>query len=379
MDIDIIGAGIGGLTTSIALKTKGIKTKIYEQTKEIKPVGAGIIMANNAMQVFEKLGLKQEIAEHGNPISSMNVTNSQLKPISGINLKYFEKKYHVQNIAIHRGRLQQILINHLDEDTINLNHELTNISKDDHHYQLTFTNGTTVNSQCVVGADGLNSTVRNFLFNKNKIRNSGQICWRGVTDFYLPQTFQNELNEAWGKGDRFGFVQIAPNKVYWYALKSFKHTPDEYSINELGTYFKSYHSIVSDLIKETPTTAIHTATISDLKPIKLWYKEGVCLLGDAAHATTPNMGQGACQAIEDAYILAECLQRYDVNKAFSEYQRRRIPKAHQVVNSSWNLGKLAHWKNPLAIKLRNQLMQMAPESVNRRRTENIFQLEYSKF
>ena len=183
-----------------------------------------------------------------------------------------------------------------------------------------------------------------------------------------------ELNEAWGKSERFGFVQIAQNKVYWYALKSFKKNKNEFSIHNLEQYFSDYDSVIKDIIKSTRKEQINTAEISDLKPTNIWYKENVCLIGDSAHATTPNMGQGACQAIEDAYVLSECLSKYKTTKAFSEYQNLRLPKAHQVVKASWLVGKMAHLSNPLLIGLRNQMLRLTPSSVNRKQNEQIFQL-----
>jgi len=374
MTIDIIGAGIGGLTTAIALKQKGIKTRIFEQTEKIKPAGAGIILANNAMQVYEKLGLKTEITAYGNPISCMHITNANLQPFSSVDLKYFENKYQVQTIAIHRGKLQEILLSQMDKDNIKLGYKLFNVSRDNSEYVLKFKNGKTITTQNLLGADGLNSVVRNSLFSENKVRNAYQICWRGVTEFQLSKKYQHELNEAWGKGDRFGFVQIAPQKVYWYALKTYRPDHLQFSREGLPEYFKSYHSIIKEIICSTPIDKIYTSNILDLSPIKKWYGEHVCLLGDAAHAATPNMGQGACQAIEDAYVLSACLQKYELNKAFCEYQRLRMPKAHQVVNTSWAVGKLAHWKNPLAISFRNMLMTLTPNSLSRKQSEKIFRL-----
>ncbi|WP_299433436.1 FAD-dependent monooxygenase [uncultured Maribacter sp.] len=371
---DIIGAGIGGLTTAIALERKGIKTRIFEQAEEIKQVGAGIILANNAMQVYDKLGLRNIIEENGNPISSMNITKKNLKPLSKIDLSYFEQKHNTKNIAIHRGILQQILIKELKTTKIYLNHKLTKIEKNGNDYDLKFSNGEKIKSVHVIGADGLNSTVRETIFPNTSIRNANQICWRGVTDYELPKKYGNELNEAWGKTERFGFVQIAENKVYWYALKAFKEDKNEFSVKDLNTYFKDYNTTIKGLVKATKKEHINTAEISDLKPTNIWYKENVCLIGDSAHATTPNMGQGACQAIEDAYVLSECLDKYNINKAFLEYQKIRLPKAHQVVKASWMVGKMAHFSNPILIGLRNLMLQVTPSSVNKRQNEQIFQL-----
>jgi 2-polyprenyl-6-methoxyphenol hydroxylase-like FAD-dependent oxidoreductase len=373
-EITIIGAGIGGLTTAIALRKKGFKVTIFEQAKEIKPVGAGIILANNAMQVYKKLGIHKIIEKNGKPISSLKITKPNLKPLSRIDLTHFEQKYNTKNIAIHRGTLQQILIEQLKSTEIKLNHKLTSISKNENGYYLIFENGEEFNAKIIIGADGINSIVRTHTLPKNSIRNANQICWRGIAKYKLPEKLKGELNEAWGKSERFGFTQIAENKVYWYALKSFKKDKSEFSLKDLVKYFKNYNSSIKEIINSTEKEAINTAEILDLKPTKIWFKDHVCLIGDAAHATTPNMGQGACQAIEDAYTLSECLDKYETSRAFSEYQNIRLPKAHQIVNTSWLVGKLAHLNNPILIFLRNLVLRLTPSSVNKKQNEQIFQL-----
>lgn len=375
MFVDIIGAGIGGLTTAIALEQKGYKIRIFEQAEKIKPVGAGIILANNAMQVYEKLGLRKIIEEKGNAISSLNITKANLKPISKVDLSYFENKFKVKNIAVHRGILQQMLIDQLSSSQLNLNHKLNKIIKTPNGYSLEFKNGEKIQSSIVIGADGLNSVVRQNLFlNNNTIRNANQICWRGITQFNLPKQYQNELNEAWGASERFGFVQIAEGKVYWYALKSFNKNKDEFNVNKIEDYYSKYNSVIKNIISSTKKEQINTAEISDLEPINDWYKENVCLIGDAAHAMTPNMGQGACQAIEDAYVLSECIKKYDINYAFKEFQKLRQPKAQQVVKVSWMVGKIAHLSNPILIAFRNQMMRLTPSFINRKQSEQIFQI-----
>ncbi len=194
MNIDIIGAGIGGLSLALALEQKGFKVKLYEQAEELRPVGAGIILANNAMQVYEKLGLREVIEGSGNHISSMNITKADLSPISAIDLSHFENKYGVKNIAIHRGALQQILVDSLENTEIKLNHRLQKLEKNQNGYALTFQNEPVIQSSVVIGADGIHSKVREQIFPNNSIRDAKQVCWRGVTDFHLPAQYRHELN-----------------------------------------------------------------------------------------------------------------------------------------------------------------------------------------
>ncbi|MEA5458793.1 FAD-dependent monooxygenase [Arcicella sp. LKC2W] len=371
--ISIIGAGIGGLTTALTLKQKGFDVALYEGTAEIKPVGAGIIIANNAMQVFQKLGLQDKIQAAGNKISYMKITDENLKPLSVIDLSVFEQKYGVHNVAIHRGELQKILADAVGFENISLSKKLVDIQKNT-DFTLNFDDNSSVQSNILIGADGIKSVVRNKLFQENTIRNAEQICWRGICHFTLPQQYTNELNEAWGKGKRVGFVKISSQKVYWYALANQKDIKNAHDIN-LSDFFKEFHSDIVSILKATPKEKIIIADILDLKPMQHWQEKNVCLVGDAAHATTPNLGQGACQAIEDAYVLGNCLsQENDINIAFEKYQDIRKKKAHEIVNTSWQLGKLAHINNNFGIWLRNTIMSVIPSSINKKQTEKIFML-----
>ena len=104
------------------------------------------------------------------------------------------------------------------------------------------------------------------------------------------------------------------------------------------------------------------------------HKKNVCLIGDSAHAATPNMGQGACQAIEDAFVLSECIEKYGITKAFFKYQELRLSKAHRIVKTSWYVGKIAHIKNPILIGLRNQILKLTPSSISKKQNQQIFKL-----
>lgn len=369
---NIIGAGIGGLTTALTLKQKGLNVNVFESSAEIKPVGAGIILANNAMQVFQKLGIQDKIEKAGNKISYMKITDTQLNSISVADLTEYEKKYGVHNIAIHRGDLQKILANEIGYKNINLSKRLYRIEKAG-LFKLTFEDNSTIESKLVIGADGLKSVVRNQLFKKSTLRNAKQICWRGICEIDLPQKYHNELNEAWGKGKRFGFVKISDIKVYWYALANSKNIKtDNINLMEL---FSEFHSDILNIISATTKQQIIVSDIIDLKPINKWQSENVCLIGDAAHATTPNLGQGACQAIEDAYVLGKLLDKgIAIENTFKEYENLRRKKAHAIVNTSWTVGKMAHIENGVGIWLRDFVMKNLPKSANKKQMDMIFKL-----
>ncbi|MDN5478055.1 MAG: FAD-dependent monooxygenase [Chryseobacterium sp.] len=368
--ISIIGAGIGGLTLGNILKQHQFDCTIYESAPEIKPVGAGIMMAVNAMQIFDRLGLKEKIENAGNKIHGISITDESLKPITKTSIPALEKKYNSCNVAIHRAELQRILAENIGYENIQLNHSLSKIEKKD-NYSLHFENGIQAESKIVFGADGIKSKIRDQILRTGNIRSAGQKCWRGLTAFDLPEEFNQEAIEMWGKGKRFGFVKISDKKVYWYALVNEKKHK---RYLKLCDYFEDFHPLVLDILEATLKENIILNDIIDLSPIPFWYSDNLCLIGDAAHATTPNMGQGACQAIEDAYVIGQLLEKNQgFNAVFEEFQRIRRKKVNCIVDTSWKIGKISQWEKGNA--LRNFLMRLIPERTNQKLAEKIIKLE----
>lgn len=374
--IAIIGAGIGGLTAALAFKQKGFNVTVYESATEIKPVGAGIGIANNAMQIFKKLGIHKKIENAGVKVSTMNITDHNLRSLSVMDLKEFEVKYGVCNVSIHRAVLQNILAEEIGFENIQLSKRLLKIEQTD-KVKLFFEDNSIETADIVIAADGIKSIVRNQLFDPSQIRDTNQICWRGVSKMALPNQYTNKAVEAWGKGKRFGFVQINNQDVYWYAVVN--ESLVKQTENDLQDLFAEFNSDVLEIIENTSEDTMIKNRIIDLKPIHKWYNKNVCLLGDAAHATTPNLGQGACQAIEDAYLLAELYQEdKSIETVFEEYQKLRIKKAHSIVNSSWRIGKIAHIENNFAIYIRNLVMRSVPTSANSMQLKIIYNVDYLK-
>ena len=370
--ITIIGAGIGGLTTALALKQSGFKVSVYESANEIKPVGAGIVMAGNAMQIFRELGIREKIESAGNKISFLKMTDEKLRPLSTVSLAKLEKKYGVYNIAIHRAELQRILAEEVGYENIHLGKRLTNIQNGE-VVKISFEDQSILNTQTIIAADGIHSTVRNQLFEPSTLRDTKQLCWRGVLNTELAEKYAHEAYEAWGRGKRFGFVKISANTLYWFAVVNERM----YKNKELTDLFQEFHPDILNIISGTDKDQIFQSPIIDIKPFSGWHHGHVCLMGDAAHATTPNLGQGACQAVEDAYVIGKLFSSGKTAPAvFAEYEKLRKKKAHYIVNTSWMLGKVSHIENLFGVWLRNLLMKMIPDSVSEKQIDRVFDLGY---
>lgn len=369
MKVSIIGAGIGGLTLAIVLQQKGIDFEIFEAFPEFKTVGAGIKVANNVMQVYKKLHLYKDIKEAGHIVRSINITDHNFSVLSSIRSK--EGDGEIDAIGIHRGELQRILLSEIPKEKILLNKKLISISDKDNEVELAFEDSSSYNCKVVVAADGIHSKVRTKIFSKVQIRDAHQDCWRGVTKLNLPEAYRNDLNELWGYGVRFGVFQISHDLAYWYALCD-EVSKQELSREDLLKMFSKFHPLINEIISSTSEKDINYNKILDVNPFTKWYSGNIVLLGDAAHATTPNMGQGSCQAIEDAWVLGNCLaNNSNVEAAFSEYQQKRIKKAHNVVNTSWKIGKIAHIKNPLGAAIRNMILKSTPSTFQKKQTKEL--------
>lgn len=376
MKYTIIGAGIGGLTTALSFQKKGIDYEVFEQAPKLNEVGAGIWLAPNALQVLESLGILNEIQTNGNAIDRITIGKSNLEPLSDSKQDVYEEIFGYSTVAIHRARLQKILFDKIPSKKIHLNKGLHSFQElNSGKIKVVFEDKTNIETDFLIGADGINSKVRKQLFPNSKKRYSGQTCWRGIADIQLDDKYKHRGYELWGNQIRFGISRVSEGKVYWFAVVLAKENSKQNRSStkeNLTALFSDFHPLVLTLIKSTSLDKIIKSDINDLKPLNKWYHNNVCLIGDAGHATTPNMGQGGAQAIEDAFYLSNAIKEVEEN-AFELFQKRRKKKVNAIVKQSWNTGKMAHWK--YGKRARNFIMQNIPKNIIEKKMIELYELE----
>jgi 2-polyprenyl-6-methoxyphenol hydroxylase-like FAD-dependent oxidoreductase len=373
----IIGGGIAGLTTALSLQQKNIDFTVFEAVEDIKAVGAGITLAGNAMRVLGKIGIADEVKKRGHLIYSMIIEDESGKPISVMDAEKLSREHGLDNVAIHRAELHQALLRNIPVDKIVTGKKAVNFEEHAQGITIYFQDGTKAEGKAAIIADGINSAIRKKLLPDVSPRYSGYTCWRGGVE--NKWNLKQHAVETWGRNGRFGYVPIGNNQVYWFACKnaSFQdETMKKFQIKDLVENFKNYSSPIPQMIANTREQDLIWNDIIDLKPISKFAYGRIVLLGDAAHATTPNLGQGAGMAMEDAMVVAEELAKRhdDVVQAFKQFEQRRLARVNYIVNTSFSIGKVAQLENIMLTKLRNILFRILPAWVNERQVARVLEI-----
>lgn len=380
MKIAISGAGIGGLTLAIALQQNGHDVTVYEKAPEIQPLGAGLALAANAIKAYTEIGIAGDIIDSGFVLRKFKIKDVRGRLISETDSEKISARYGINNFAIHRADLHEVLISKLSKGTVQLNRAITDFNQDERGVEITFWDNTKAYADCLVACDGIHSVVRKKLVPDSEPRYAGYTCWRGVIND-PPSSFNpEEASETWGSRGRFGIVPLKNNRVYWFAcINAELNDPlmKSFDTDDLLYYFHDFHTPIPEIIMRTPTEKLIHSDINDIKPITQFSFDRIALLGDAAHATTPNLGQGAGMAIEDAVVLANCIEReHTINQAFKSYEQKRIVRTTNIVKSSWRLGKVAQLQNPIMIKLRDAAMRLAPPKAMEKQLEFLYNVSF---
>lgn len=358
MKIGIVGAGIGGLTLAALLREQQHDVHIFEQQAAIKEVGAGIGIGGN---VIDKLG-DRDLAKGIKNVGHLLETTRMLDAHGHVLCEVpFDKK--TTNVTVLRQTLVDTIASYVTDEMLHFNHEVTSVEASESMARIHFRQQASQTFDLVVGADGIHSVVRQTVNPKAKVQYQGYTCFRGMV------TSMPELgavaDEYWGSKGRFGIVPLLNGGAYWFAAINAKADDLQFKrFNKpyLQAYFNQYPEPVRQVLDQQPETEILHHDIYDLKPLKTFvYEQRIVLLGDAAHATTPNMGQGAGQAMEDAIVLANVLAKYDtMAAALKRYDKLRVKHTAKVIKRSRKIGRIAQKEGRVSMALRNRFARKLP-------------------
>jgi len=356
-EISIIGAGIGGLTTALALQRKGIDAQIYEQSSQLGEIGAGLHLSPNGMKVLYALGLEEQIESIKFQPEAITLRHFETgrpffeNPLSGAFVTTFGAPFY----GFHRADLHQILLEAVEKNNpncISVGKRLFDLTEDDKSVMLNFEDGSTLYGSIVIGADGVHSTVRTLLHHDPDARFTGHVAYRGMVsvDDLEPNLVEPKFNLWAGpsahvvayyvrRGELLNYVALT-EEAGW-KTESWTTRANK---SDLAVQFQDWNPTVQTIIDHTQEGQCYKWALLMREPLSTWSSARTTLLGDAAHPMVPYLAQGSVMAIEDAWVLAHYLAAHPhaPSLALKAYEGARIERTGKIQIAAWEQGQLNH-------------------------------------
>lgn len=356
MKIGIVGGGVAGLCAATCLVRAGVEVEVFERASELREAGAGVNLWSNATRVLAKMGLLEKCLERSTPLSSIELRSLHGRML--LHAQLGQGDYPV--ICMRRPDLLSLLHSVVPDEHIELSHRCTAVASTSSGMTLTFDGQQSRSFDAVIGADGARSTVRAYVTGKTEAPvYRGYSIWRGVAELELEGAASHRIQEIWGRGQRFGILPIGSRSVCWYATetrpKRDAAVPEDRQA-ELLRLFAGWPSPIGDLLRATPPREILQNDAADLRPPKSCFRDEAIVIGDAGHPVTPNLGQGCCLALEDAFALSQLFESAkSPAQAFGLFQKARTARAARVVTITRWVGAIGQTRSRPVAFLRDHM------------------------
>jgi FAD-dependent urate hydroxylase len=333
----IIGAGIGGLTTGIAFKRAGYQVELYDRVRELRPAGAGISLWSNGVKVMNALGLGDEIHKIGGEMNRMTYLSKENEALNDIDLLPLIDQVGQRPYPVSRSELQSMLLEQLGKEYVKLETKCIGVKEEGNQVTAIFEDGSTATGDVLIAADGVRSVLRNYVTQqKPEPRYADYVNWNGLVDASPELADKHSWVIYVGDGKRASMMPVGGDRFYYFfGVPMEKGTVVEPKDRreELAGLFEGWPEPVQNLIQKLNPLETNRLEIHDLDPLETLARGRVVLVGDAGHATTPTLGQGGCQAMEDAEILCRYLvtTNISVEDALQRYESARKERTARLV------------------------------------------------
>jgi 2-polyprenyl-6-methoxyphenol hydroxylase-like FAD-dependent oxidoreductase len=358
----IAGAGVAGLSSAIALRGRGVEVTVLERASAAEEIQVGgcIHVWHNGMRGLQRIGVGErllELAGEAAVVERAEFRTAGGRLMYGWSVRDIEALVGAPTFGVRRPDLHRVLLDALGEGAVRFGETCVGFEQDGEDVKARLAGGGEERGDMLIGADGMRSALRAELPGATEPRYAGYVSWQAIARVDTDVVPVGLFRVMWGRGARFLFYRIGPKEVYWEGTFAAPAGGGEAVAERRQAVlerFRGWAAPVETIVGATEGTAITRADMYDRPPSEQWGVGRVTLIGDAAHAMTNALGQGANQAIEDAVVLARCLaDGADPVKGLRDYEAERIPRTSKFASMSWSLARASRLHNPLACAVRN--------------------------